>query len=59
MCNDTAQTCGNCKNWKETTTRCPGMGFCGHPDASARLTRALVPVSCYLMPAQQACKMTA
>jgi len=54
---DAGATCGTCNNWMEKTTQCPGMGFCQHPDAAEKLTPAMVPVSCYLMPARQACKM--
>lgn len=54
---ETDNTCGACKNWLEKTTQCPGMGFCQHPDAATTITASMVPVSCYLMPARQACKL--
>lgn len=28
------RTCGNCQDWRETKTQCPGMGFCGNAAAS-------------------------
>jgi hypothetical protein len=57
--NGTTVTCGQCRNWMETATKCPGMGFCQHPDASTRMTASMVSVACYLLPARQPCKMLA
>jgi len=51
---ETADTCGNCQNWKETRGQCPGMGFCQHPKASS--TRAGdVNVSCRYLPSKTKC----
>jgi hypothetical protein len=51
------ETCGKCGNWHETTSRCPGMGYCHHPDAADYITRALVSVNCYLLPAEHGCML--
>ncbi len=51
-----AATCGQCKDWRETT-KCPGMGYCSHPDAAVTITASRVSVACYLLPKRSPCKL--
>lgn len=52
-----SQTCGACRKWQESKIQCPGLGYCGDEKAKTTMVQFNVPLSVYLLPANQACRL--